>query len=384
MKPLPTIVVSFVLLLGHAGSGLALEQPPYIGDKAGFAAFAAAYGKTDWPLPKAIAYFDPSGGNGSVIRYAHWALPAGAARGVVVHFNGRKEFIERNIYTYKDLLDCGYEVWTFDWRGQGFSQRQIGEKQKHSIDSFDTYIADAAFFIDKVARVRESNGTRILLAHSMGGQIALRYLMSDRGRSTFDYAVLSSPLLRAPGDHWHTRAGNRIKTWLGLGGWCVFRKPDTWTSSFNEDSCGLVSKNSATETALADAALAKQYSNDWRKLADSNCMIESSKDARGQTAPDLRLACPTSDWLRAAFTSTDFVMHNFAKLATPTLIVRAVPDVAVDNAGQSEFCKLAKIACIDIQLEDGTQAGHELLVEVEPIRERFLREFDAFVQMQRQ
>jgi len=32
----------------------------------------------------------------------------------------------------------------------------------------------------------------------MGGQMALRYLLSDNGTSTFDYAVLGSPLLAYP------------------------------------------------------------------------------------------------------------------------------------------------------------------------------------------
>jgi len=42
-------------------------------------------------------------------------------------------------------LERGFEVWTFDWRGQGFSQRQIDEKQKHDIDTFDTYLKDGKY-----------------------------------------------------------------------------------------------------------------------------------------------------------------------------------------------------------------------------------------------
>ena len=381
MKQLAAILVSFVLVVASASTAFAQSQRPYAGDKASFAAFVERYGKTDWLLPETIAYFDPSGSNAPVIRYAHWVPTRGPAKGTIVHFNGRTEFIERNIYSYKDLLDRGYEIWALDWRGQGLSKRQVDKKQKHSINSFDTYVVDATFFIEKIVKVKESAGTKVLLAHSMGGQIALRYLLSDSGRHTFDYAVLSSPLLRVPGDKWYVRAGNRVKTWFGMGDWCVLGKSDAWASDFKVDSCGLVTARSASETALANAADAKKYTNDWHKLADSNCLIESSQDARGVASPDLRLACPTSDWLRAAFASTDFVMENFSRLATPTIIVRAKPDAAVDNDGQTEFCNLAKIDCIDVETEGDTKTGHELLIEVEPIRRRFFRAFDAFVKV---
>jgi len=48
-------------------------------------------------------------------------------------------------------LRRGFEVWSFDWRGQGFSSRQvqISEKQRHDIDTFDTYLSDVTFFIDR-------------------------------------------------------------------------------------------------------------------------------------------------------------------------------------------------------------------------------------------
>ena len=46
-------------------------------------------------------------------------------RGLVVYFSGRTEFIERNTGTYSELAKKGWEVWTFDWRGQGFSERGL-------------------------------------------------------------------------------------------------------------------------------------------------------------------------------------------------------------------------------------------------------------------
>lgn len=356
------------------------KTSPYTGDLPSLTAFVQNHHLQEWPLPQKLAYFDPAGTSAPVIRYAHWRLPTDRVPiGTVVHFNGRTEFIERNMGLYRDLLARGYEVWSFDWRGQGMSERQISDKQKHSIDSFDTYIRDVTSFIDEVVRIRQAPGIKVLLAHSMGGQIALRYLESDGGQNQFDRAVLSSPMLRLPGDGWMLRTGNRLKTWFGLGSQCVLSKSPTWASDFTGDVCRLLDPPSAHPAELVDANTTTRYSHDWQALANTDCLVKSSQDARGSQAPDLRVACPTSDWLHAAFISTDQVMREHARLRTPTLIVRALPDYIVDNQGQTDFCRLADVRCIDITQVEGVQAGHELLLEHEPIRRRVLQEFDRFM-----
>lgn len=357
----------------------------YHGDDKSFSDFIDKC-KKDWPKPIMIGYYNPdstnaiSGKDNDGIRYAHWLPEPEKRKGVVVHFNGRTEFIEKNIYTYKDLLDKGFEVWSFDWRGQGFSKREeINDKQKHNIKSFDRYLNDVIYFINNIVNLKEVKGKKILLAHSMGGQIALRYLLDDNYQNTFDYAVLSSPLLRVPRDSWYVRILNPAKIGLGFGNSCVIEKNDIWQSYFkNHKSCELMGK--ATDDALDPSTNTKWYSNDLNKNADIDCLIESSQDANGADSPDLRLGCPTSNWLHAAFESTDLVMNKASELNTKTLIVRALPDNSVDNAAQDEFCKLTKnCTIISIGVVGGVQTGHELLIEQEPIRKIFFELFDGFV-----
>lgn len=351
----------------------------YRGDKESFAAFRSKYDKEGWPEPEKIAYFDPDGTEEPVIRYAHWTPTKGNKKGVVVHFNGRTEFIEKNVYTYKDLLDRGYEVWALDWRGQGFSKRQIDEKQKHDIDSFDTYVKDAAYFIDKVTNTKSSNAKKVLLAHSMGGQIALRYLLENP--KTFDYAVLSSPLVGLPGDAWYIRAGNWLKKNTFFASSCVISKSPTWTDNFEKDNaCSYVNSGPINDDDLDEDQKTKNYSNDLQKVAEIDCLIESSIDANGPENPDLRVACPTTRWLYEAFESTEKVMKEAKKLATPVLIVRALPDTAVDNEAQKKFCGLTEnCELVDVTKIGGVQAGHELLIEIEDIRKEFFDHFDTFV-----
>ena len=372
------IVAAFCVMIAGCGNKTIISSDTYRGDEKSFAKFKDDNGKADWPDPEKIAYYDPEGTDAKVIRYAHWAPPPGNKKGVVVHFNGRTEFIEKNIYTYKDLLDRGYEVWALDWRGQGFSQRQLKEKQKHSIDTFDTYVKDAAYFIDNVTNTKTIKGKKVLLAHSMGGQIALRYLL--KYPDTFDYAVLSSPLLGLPGFAWYIEAGNWLKRKTFFADSCVMSKPSTWSDNFEDGNpCSHVNKE-IEEDDLDKDQETENYSHDLNKVAEIDCLIASSFDANGQENPDLRVACPTTRWLYEANKSTKTVMENAKELGTPVLIVRAKEDKAVNPDAQDEFCnKTDKCELKSIPENGEPETGHELLVETEEIREKFFEYFDEFV-----
>lgn len=340
-----------------------------------------------WQDPDIVSYFDPSGGTSNVIRYAMWSTKTVPAKGVVVHFNGRTEFIEKNMYAYTALLERGYDVWAMDWRGQGLSARidTSIEKQKHHILDFQTYVDDAHYFITNQVNLTSYSGKKILLAHSMGGQIALRYLIQHK--DDFQYAALSSPLLKLMGDNSFLRVGNLAKYKAAPTSCVITRGPD-WKSDFAEqDECSLAKSDKAKISDLkpdeddeSKPAPALGYSNDVNKLADINCMIAHS--ATSQPWPDLRLACPTSSWLHAAFQSTDIVMKQGKSIDIPILIVRANADPAVDPEGQDEFCgKIAKnCSLVPLGKVAGIQVGHEILVESPPIFERFFREFDEFIE----
>ncbi|WP_022663634.1 alpha/beta fold hydrolase [Desulfospira joergensenii] len=358
------------VLIMPLSSTYALE---YKGDLNSFEKFVTQY-NLDWPVPKKIDYFEPIKGKG-LIRYAHW-IPGNEGNGnVVVHFNGRTEFIEKNIYTYKDLIKKGFEVWSLDWRGQGLSTHDLKEKQKHHISSFDEYVNDANYFVDKVINLKKYRGKKVLLAHSMGGQIALRYLLQERD-SQFDFAILSSPLLKIPKDSFWLRIGNKIKKFF-MKESCVLSKNPDWVGDFEKGkACSLIGSSKIENSELINANDTKNYSNDFHKIAEINCLIESSIGANGKENPDLRLACPTSNWLNAAFDSTDLTMELASKLNIPTLIVRAKPDTAVDPEGQDDFCNLSEnCKLVSVPVMEGIQPGHELLIEKEIVRKFF---FDKF------
>ena len=120
-----------------------------------------------------------------------WA-PAGRARGWIVLVHGLAEHSGRYERTGQLLADAGYHVRGFDLRGAGAS----GGARWH--------IEDWSLYHDQVQThiewARGRGGPTVLMGHSIGGAIALGYLL-DASRPLPDLAVLSAPAL-AGGDGW--------------------------------------------------------------------------------------------------------------------------------------------------------------------------------------
>jgi lysophospholipase len=369
-----------MLTLGLCSATGAAEQPYDGSGVSSFLKYLADRGLSDWALPEwssgaVIDFFRAP--DGVQLCYAHWsAAVAKPTLGTVVHFNGRTEFIERNILTYRDLAARGWHVWTLDWRGQGLSSRQVdGRNAQHGhIDSFETYVSDAEQFLERVVKPKTVKGRpKILLGHSMGGQIALRYMLKHK--DDFGMVVLSSPLVRLPGGK-TSEAIQNIKPTLDeifpfIGNNCVLTKSGSWQGSFRGSSCSAL--GDLTSAQLRDSKVTQGYTHDKKNLAASECLVELSR--RGGRNPGLAVACPTGGWLVAADNSTTEVFEESEMLTKPVLIVAAKDDAAVDPEAQRQLCQALE-RCSLVQVP---YAGHELLIEKPEIRAAFLGCFDAFV-----
>src|SRR6218665_39815 len=80
------------------------------------------------PVPEGarVGYFKTS--DNVRLRYAVWPKSDGAPRGTICLVQGRTEFIEKYFETVADFRRRGFAVATFDWRGQGGSDRLIGNR----------------------------------------------------------------------------------------------------------------------------------------------------------------------------------------------------------------------------------------------------------------
>jgi lysophospholipase len=112
--------------------------------------------------------------DGKRIRVGHW--PVAHAKGTVLLFPGRTEYIEKYGVTAGDLAQRGLGTMAIDWRGQGLADRMYDDPRVGHVDAFSDYQKDVAAML-RAARALALPRPYFLLAHSMGGCIGLRAVM---------------------------------------------------------------------------------------------------------------------------------------------------------------------------------------------------------------
>jgi len=109
--------------------------------------------------------------DGKRIRVGHW--PVSGAKGTVLLFPGRTEYIEKYGPAASDLAARGLGTIAIDWRGQGLADRLLDDPRVGHVDAFSDYQKDVAAML-RAARALSLPRPFYLLAHSMGGCIGLR------------------------------------------------------------------------------------------------------------------------------------------------------------------------------------------------------------------
>lgn len=114
--------------------------------------------------------------DGLRIRVGHW-LPAGdtAAKGTVLIFPGRTEYVEKYGPAAIELGQRGYAALAIDWRGQGLGDRMLEDRRLGHVEEFGDFQKDVAAVV-RLAKQLKLPEPWYLLAHSMGGAIGLRAL----------------------------------------------------------------------------------------------------------------------------------------------------------------------------------------------------------------
>lgn len=103
--------------------------------------------------------------DGMSIAYRRYFLPDAGKCVVISH--GFCEFAEKyNEVAYR-FLQAGYSVYVPEHRGHGYSGREVDGPELVHVQSYDSYAADLAQFVETVVSPGEEH--RIVFAHSMGG-----------------------------------------------------------------------------------------------------------------------------------------------------------------------------------------------------------------------
>ncbi len=132
--------------------------------------------------------------DGIGLRGALWRFAGGSRRqrGLVLYLSGRTEFLEKCTVPAAELVARGFAVASLDWRGQGLSERLIDHPLKGHVESFDEYRRDLSALLAHPA-VAAFGPPRLILAHSMGGAIALGALL--RGEISAAALISTAPML---------------------------------------------------------------------------------------------------------------------------------------------------------------------------------------------
>jgi lysophospholipase len=280
------------------------------------------------------------------IRYGIWYGQKEPRRGSILLLNGRREFMEKYTETIGELIERGFDVYSMDWRGQGLSTRMLADRHKGFIEDFDVYLNDLKLFVSNRV-IPNAIGPVMILAHSMGGHMALRFIHDHPGMA--DRMVLTAPMIDIFGSsltRWGARFISRAANKAGFNRTYVFGSGIDTDEKFEG--------NNLTSDPVRFMATAKK--------------IEEN--------PDLALGGVTFGWVSAALKSIDILRNpRFAEqIGTPILMISAGEDRIVSNTAQKKICSLLP----NCRFMEIPGARHEILVETDAVRSVFWHEFDRF------
>jgi alpha-beta hydrolase superfamily lysophospholipase len=162
--------------------------------------------------------------DGLKLFWRRWT-PDREPKAVVVLVPGAAEHSGRYEHVAERLNAAGYVVHGIDMRGLGRSDGEPFDLR----DPFDTYMTDLERFLEAVDAAEDPALPRFMLAHSMGGGIAARYMATHPDWQPAG-VVLSGPLVGL--DQRIPRFLLKLIMWLG-DRWPRFRMPLTpasWVS----------------------------------------------------------------------------------------------------------------------------------------------------------
>jgi len=297
------------------------------------------------PVPDHVMTGNIKTPDGVNLRFARWDPPPGR-KGTVVVLQGRAEYIEKYFETVRDLRARGFAVATFDWRGQGLSDRALADRHKGYVRNFSEYSTDLDTVMEQVV-LPDCPPPFYALGHSMGGAIVIR--ACHDGSRWFERIVLSAPMIALTP---LTRMAGSLVRFMRLIG---------------RGSGYMPTRNAAAYGS--QEFIGNMLTSDPVRYARNAAVLEE--------LADLSVGAPTIAWIDAAMR----LMKRFADRAYAGRIRQPILMVA---AGHDELVSTTAIETFGTNLLAGRHliipgSRHEILQEQDQYRGQFWAAFDAFV-----
>ena len=301
----------------------------------------------NYPAPIGIqSYYIPME-DGINIRLCCWINDSEgqSSRGTILLQQGYNEFIEKYFEVIEEFLKRGFSVISFDWRGQGMSEKMLDNKNKAFIQDFSLHDSD----LEKIMKdIIEPLFPRpyIGVGHSMGGCLMLSALYKHP--DFFDQAILSAPMLGFK---------NEILLMPIIAILSLFSKNDSYL---------LVSKpNMGKETPFEN----NDVTTDKFRYERTQRLVRK--------APNLRLWGVTISWAKAVKNRLKSMRaKNWAeKIKTKVLIINNLNDQVVDPDKINIMSKrLSESSIIEFN-----STKHEIFMEKDIYRRELWKGIDNYL-----
>lgn len=282
----------------------------------------------------------------------YWcSLTAPEHNKALVILNGRVESVVKYQELFYDFFRQGYDIYSYDHRGQGLSERSCTQSDIGHIEHFNDYVTDLQHMVEFFALHKYEK--RYMLAHSMGGAIGLRYLQQYPAHA-FDAIAASAPMLGLPVPA-HLRPVAIPYTY--------------WLSKKNLRPGYAPGHGPYLAKPFADNSLShSQVRYQWfRQLYEDNSQLKTGG--------------PSNRWVWQSLSALRHLYRDATKLTVPLLILQAGSDQIVDNRAQMRFIRKLNKSQPLARLVTITGAKHELLFETDKFRNPALEQIcDFFAQ----
>lgn len=272
-----------------------------------------------------------------------WRSEASTATLMIVA--GRNESHAKYAEVAYDFFTRGFDVFCFDHRGQGFSQRELENSQIGWVESFQAYVNDLSIFHEQQVVPRQK-GPLFLLAHSMGATVSSLWLSQTRVRLAA--AVFTAPMVEL-----------------------ILRPYPRFAVELMIERALKAGRDTDYIPGGRDLDV-QRYGFD---LTNSSARRAWNRDLF-KTYPQIRLGSPSVRWLHEALRIEHKLTHvEFPRFVNcPLLVWQAGQDQVV----VSNFVKFARQSQTSFIIAYEAKAQHELLQETDAIRQRVMCQTLAF------